>query len=238
MLNYKVYSLLLCCLSEDLIKFYPPNFYFKRYYKDVKNKYMLGEDFSMLDVAIAPLLWRLDHYGIEMPKTAAPLLRYAERIFSRTPAGSACGWTRTRTPRRSRATCTALRSSTMPDAGMRRRSATASTRGSMHGEVGHTQFLPKNVLQYGVGGSMDNAQTALGADGTATIVQSLADPGVRKRLVEAARKLEQGGEPPGLHAADYRYRGISLEMPRERTDWQNAILPYMDPRPDTFVESI
>ncbi len=49
----------------------------------VKNKYMLGEDFSMLDVAIAPLLWRLDHYGIDMPKTAAPLLRYAERIFSR-----------------------------------------------------------------------------------------------------------------------------------------------------------
>jgi len=49
----------------------------------VKNKYMLGEDFSMLDVAIAPLLWRLDHYAIEMPKTAAPLLRYAERIFSR-----------------------------------------------------------------------------------------------------------------------------------------------------------
>ncbi|MEN9317005.1 MAG: Stringent starvation protein [Pseudomonadota bacterium] len=49
----------------------------------LKNKFMLGEEFSMLDVAIAPLLWRLDHYGIEMPKTAAPLLRYAERIFSR-----------------------------------------------------------------------------------------------------------------------------------------------------------
>ncbi len=49
----------------------------------IKNKFMLGDDFSMLDVAIAPLLWRLDHYGIEMPKTAAPLLRYAERIFSR-----------------------------------------------------------------------------------------------------------------------------------------------------------
>jgi RNA polymerase-associated protein len=44
---------------------------------------MLGDDFSMLDVAIAPLLWRLDHYGIEMPKTAAPLLRYAERMFAR-----------------------------------------------------------------------------------------------------------------------------------------------------------
>ncbi|MRR56840.1 MAG: glutathione S-transferase [Deltaproteobacteria bacterium] len=48
-----------------------------------KQKHMLGEDFSMIDVAIAPLLWRLDHYGIELPKTAAPLMKYAERIFSR-----------------------------------------------------------------------------------------------------------------------------------------------------------
>jgi membrane-bound lytic murein transglycosylase B len=37
----------------------------------------------------------------------------------------------------------------------------ASTRGSMHGEVGHTQFLPKNILNYGTGGSLDNASTAL-----------------------------------------------------------------------------
>ena len=37
----------------------------------------------------------------------------------------------------------------------------ANTRGSMHGEVGHTQFLPKNVLEYGTGGSLDNAGTAL-----------------------------------------------------------------------------
>jgi RNA polymerase-associated protein len=48
-----------------------------------KNKFMLGDDFSMLDVAIAPLLWRLDFYGIELSKNAAPLLKYAERIFSR-----------------------------------------------------------------------------------------------------------------------------------------------------------
>jgi RNA polymerase-associated protein len=48
-----------------------------------KNRYMLGDDFSMLDVAIAPLLWRLDYYGIELSKNAAPLLKYAERIFSR-----------------------------------------------------------------------------------------------------------------------------------------------------------
>lgn len=48
-----------------------------------KQQYVLGDEFSMLDVAIAPLLWRLGHYGIELPKQAAPLLKYAERIFSR-----------------------------------------------------------------------------------------------------------------------------------------------------------
>lgn len=48
-----------------------------------KQKYMLGDEFSMLDVAIAPLLWRLEYYGIELPKSAAALMKYAERIFSR-----------------------------------------------------------------------------------------------------------------------------------------------------------
>ena len=48
-----------------------------------KQKFMLGEEFSMLDVAIAPLLWRLDHYGIVLPKPAAPLLKYGERLFAR-----------------------------------------------------------------------------------------------------------------------------------------------------------
>jgi stringent starvation protein A len=48
-----------------------------------KSKFMLGEDFSMIDVALAPLLWRLELYGIELPKAAAPVLKYAERIFSR-----------------------------------------------------------------------------------------------------------------------------------------------------------
>ena len=49
----------------------------------VKQKHMLGDEFSMLDVAIAPLLWRLDHYGIDLGKQAAPVMKYAERIFSR-----------------------------------------------------------------------------------------------------------------------------------------------------------
>jgi stringent starvation protein A len=49
----------------------------------LKNKFMMGDTFSMLDVVIAPLLWRLNHYGINLSKNAAPLLKYAERIFSR-----------------------------------------------------------------------------------------------------------------------------------------------------------
>jgi len=48
-----------------------------------RQKFLLGDEFSMLDVAIAPLLWRLEHFGINMPKDAAPLMKYAERIFSR-----------------------------------------------------------------------------------------------------------------------------------------------------------
>src|SRR5271169_1050639 len=36
----------------------------------------------------------------------------------------------------------------------------ASTRGSMHGEVGQTQFLPKNILAYGTG-NLDVAANAL-----------------------------------------------------------------------------
>ena len=46
-------------------------------------KFLMGDELSMLDVAIAPLLWRLDHYGIQMGKDAAPLMKYAERLFSR-----------------------------------------------------------------------------------------------------------------------------------------------------------
>jgi len=49
----------------------------------VRQKFILGEEFSMLDVAIAPLLWRLESYGVDVNKTMAPILKYAERIFSR-----------------------------------------------------------------------------------------------------------------------------------------------------------
>lgn len=45
--------------------------------------YFLSDEFSLVDCALAPLLWRLPHYGISLPKQAAALLDYAERIFAR-----------------------------------------------------------------------------------------------------------------------------------------------------------
>ena len=48
-----------------------------------KSKFMLGDEFSMIDAALAPLLWRLDYYQISLPDSAAPLMKYAERVFSR-----------------------------------------------------------------------------------------------------------------------------------------------------------
>jgi len=45
--------------------------------------FFMGEEFSLLDCAIAPLLWRLPSYGIELPPVARPLLDYAERMFDR-----------------------------------------------------------------------------------------------------------------------------------------------------------
>jgi membrane-bound lytic murein transglycosylase B len=42
-----------------------------------------------------------------------------------------------------------------------RKILSADARGAAHGEVGHTQFMPKSILNYGVGGSLDNVNTAL-----------------------------------------------------------------------------
>jgi RNA polymerase-associated protein len=45
--------------------------------------YFLSEEFSLVDASIAPLLWRLPHYGIELPKAARAVLSYADRLFDR-----------------------------------------------------------------------------------------------------------------------------------------------------------
>jgi RNA polymerase-associated protein len=45
--------------------------------------FFLSDEFSLVDAAIVPILWRLDHYRIELPRQAKPVLQYAERMFAR-----------------------------------------------------------------------------------------------------------------------------------------------------------
>ncbi|WP_303901823.1 stringent starvation protein SspA [Thiohalomonas denitrificans] len=45
--------------------------------------FFMADDFSLVDCSLAPLLWRLPAYNISLPKQAAPLVAYAERLFGR-----------------------------------------------------------------------------------------------------------------------------------------------------------
>lgn len=45
--------------------------------------YFMSDEFSLVDCSLAPLLWRLPSFGVELPSQAKPLLDYAERMFQR-----------------------------------------------------------------------------------------------------------------------------------------------------------
>jgi RNA polymerase-associated protein len=45
--------------------------------------WFLSEQFSLLDVAVAPMLWRLKRWEIDVPESAQPVQRYAQRLFAR-----------------------------------------------------------------------------------------------------------------------------------------------------------
>jgi len=45
--------------------------------------YFTGDDYTLVDVMIAPLLWRLKSLGIQLPEKAKPILDYADRLFAR-----------------------------------------------------------------------------------------------------------------------------------------------------------
>jgi len=46
--------------------------------------YFLSTEFSLVDCTIAPVLWRLPKYGIDLPANdVKPLMRYMDRVFSR-----------------------------------------------------------------------------------------------------------------------------------------------------------
>ena len=45
--------------------------------------YFLSEEFSLVDCTIAPLLWRLPVYGVDLGRDAEPIEDYMNRVFSR-----------------------------------------------------------------------------------------------------------------------------------------------------------
>jgi RNA polymerase-associated protein len=45
--------------------------------------YFLSDEFSLVDAIVAPIMWRLPRYRIELPRQARPVLEYAERMFAR-----------------------------------------------------------------------------------------------------------------------------------------------------------
>jgi RNA polymerase-associated protein len=46
-------------------------------------KFFLSDEFSLVDCSIAPILWRLQVYGIELPAPAQPIRNYMNEVFSR-----------------------------------------------------------------------------------------------------------------------------------------------------------
>ncbi len=45
--------------------------------------FFLSDEFSLVDASIAPILWRLPLYGIELPVQAQPIVKYMNSIFAR-----------------------------------------------------------------------------------------------------------------------------------------------------------
>ena len=45
--------------------------------------YVMGVEFGLVDCFMAPILWRLPLYGIELPYQARPIADYANRLFER-----------------------------------------------------------------------------------------------------------------------------------------------------------
>jgi len=45
--------------------------------------FFLSDDYSLLDCALGPLLWRLPQVGIEVPSNSPGLLAYMQRLFKR-----------------------------------------------------------------------------------------------------------------------------------------------------------
>jgi RNA polymerase-associated protein len=48
-----------------------------------QHEFFMSEEYSLVDCCLAPLLWRLQFYGVKLPGQAKPIVKYAEKIFAR-----------------------------------------------------------------------------------------------------------------------------------------------------------
>ena len=77
-----------------------------------------------------------------------------------------------------------------------------------------------------IGWNFDRSKECLGS--TDVVIVNM-----RRRLMAAARELEQGKDPQ-TDARAYRVRGISCVLPRDTRSWADAVAEWIDPRPETF----
>ena len=47
------------------------------------NEFFMGEEYSLIDCTLAPLLWRLPDIGIDLPESAQAIDAYSSRLFKR-----------------------------------------------------------------------------------------------------------------------------------------------------------
>ena len=48
-----------------------------------QGEFFMSEEYSLIDCCFAPLLWRLNHYGIKLGAQGKPIVKYAEAMFAR-----------------------------------------------------------------------------------------------------------------------------------------------------------
>ena len=47
------------------------------------NNYFLNDELTVIDCVLAPILWRLEYFGISLGKEHKDITDYMERVFSR-----------------------------------------------------------------------------------------------------------------------------------------------------------
>ena len=45
--------------------------------------YFMSDEYSLVDCCMAPLIWRLNSWGVKLPASTKALVKYGERLFSR-----------------------------------------------------------------------------------------------------------------------------------------------------------